>query len=377
MRTERTSIAYSAVGTRRDLISFHFGTPNGGRKAYVQAALHADETPAMLTAWQLKQRLAELEAEGRIAGEIVVVPVANPIGLTQHMLGQFIGRFESNSGQNFNRGFKLPHAARVAEAALPALNDDARHNTRVLRCALREAIEQMPVLTEFEALRMNLLAWAADADIVLDLHCSLEATLHLYTNATSWPQIEPLARYLGAYGALLADDSGGQSFDEVLPLFWRDLRLELARASGSATPVGPPAAIATIECRGQRDVSYEQAASDADAIVAYFMHAGLVTGAAPALPPLHHPATPLAGSEQLNAPCSGILVYRAAVGATVQVGEALFDIVDPLTDAVTTVHAGVAGVFYMRRMVRFAFAGTPIGRITGEKPFRTGVLLGA
>jgi hypothetical protein len=34
-------------------------------------------------------------------------------------------------------------------------------------------------------------------------------------------------------------------------------------------------------------------------------------------------------------------------------------------------------VFYMRRAIRFVTAGAPLGRVTGQRAFRTGVLLGA
>jgi len=377
MKTQRSALPATTLGTCRELVSFHFGAAGTGRKIYVQAALHADEIPAMLTAWHLKQRLAALEAEGRLVSQIVVVPLANPIGLAQQMLGQLVGRFEANSGQNFNRGFKLPDPSRVIEAVRTRLNHDASHNTTLVRRALRHEIQRMSSVTEFDALRMHLLALAADAEVVLDLHCSLEATMHLYTNGSSWPQLEPLARYLGASGALLADDSGGLSFDEVMPLYWHELHREIARSVGPNLPLGPHAAVATIECRGQRDVSQALAAADAEAIIHYLVYLGAVTGTPPPLPPLPHPATPLAGSEQLNAPCSGVIVYRANIGDRLKAGDAVCDIVDPLTDIVTTVRAGVTGVFYMRGAVRFAFAGTPIGRITGDIPFRTGVLVGA
>ena len=92
-----------SLTTQRSISSFHFGTPGSGQKVYIQASLHADELPGMMTAWHLKQRLAALEAEGRIAGEIILVPVANPIGLDQNLNGVALGRFELASGQNFNR----------------------------------------------------------------------------------------------------------------------------------------------------------------------------------------------------------------------------------------------------------------------------------
>jgi uncharacterized protein len=70
-------------------------------------------------------------------------------------------------------------------------------------------------------------------------------------------------------------------------------------------------------------------------------------------------------------------VHRAKIGDTIAVGQALFDIVDPLTDETTTIHSNTAGVFYMRRAIRFVTTGAPLGRVTGAKAIRTGVLLGA
>ena len=80
MHIRQQPLISPAVGTARQITSFHYG-PGGGRKAYVQSSVHADELPAMLVAWALRRRLAAFEAAGRIRGEIVVVPVANPIGL--------------------------------------------------------------------------------------------------------------------------------------------------------------------------------------------------------------------------------------------------------------------------------------------------------
>lgn len=374
MHVQRTPLVSTTLGTTRDLVSFHFGAGRAGQKIYIQASLHADETPAMLTAWRLKQRLIELDAAGRMRGEVVLVPVANPIGLSQHVLGQFIGRFEANSGQNFNRQFPMPAAkALVERVGSRWCRDDAAYNTRLLRAAVCEMLGETTPRNEFESLRLALLKHASDADIVLDLHCSLEATMHLYTSPASWPAIEPLARYLGANGVLLATDSGGQSFDEIHALLWNEVRALLP----DDVPLGAPNIAATLEHRGQRDVDYEHADGDAEAIVSFLIARGVIEGEAPEMPALDCSATPLAGSEQLIAPVSGIVIYRAEVGAVLKAGDAVFDIVDPLTDAVTTIATKNDGVFYMRRATRFVYAGAPMGRVTGAKAFRTGVLIGA
>jgi uncharacterized protein len=371
MRTQTTPLLSPAIGTHRELTSFHFGPADSGQRIYIQSSLHADETPAMLTSVLLKRRLLALEAEGKLAAEIVLVPVANPVGLGQYVMGHFMGRFDLGSGRNFNRHF-LPLTTLIARAK-EKLSTDPRENVKIVRQLVRDELDGHKPLTEFESLQLALLKLSFDADVVIDLHCSLEAVMHVYTSEAAWPAIEPLARYLGSEASLLATNSGGQSFDETHSLLWWHLQQEMP--AGKPVPDGTIAV--TIECRGQRDVSYDVAQQDADALVDYLTHRKAISGAPKPLPALPAPATPLAGSEQFYAPVSGILVHRANIGATIRAGDPLFDIVDPLTDETTTVSSQTDGVFYMRRAIRFVTAGAPLGRVTGTRPVRTGVLLGA
>jgi len=371
MRTVNSPLISPAPGTQRALVSQHFGAAANGEKIFISASLHADETPAMLTTVLLRKRLLAFEAAGQIRAEIVLVPVANPIGLSQHVLGQFLGRFELGSGQNFNRQF--PFLDAVADQVAPLLGTDPTRNRDIIREALRTALAARTALTEFESLKLALLNLSIDADVVLDLHCSLEANLHLYTSEALWPQVEPLARYMGAQVSLLATDSGGDAFDEVHSLLWWKLRERF----GAALPVPHATVAVTIELRGQRDVSYELAQKDADAIIEFLCARGAISDIPAPLPPLLGEPTPLAGSEQFYAPCSGILIHRATIGARIEVGDALFDIVDPITSDVTTIHSHNSGIFYMRRAIRFVSQGAPLGRVTGTTAFRTGKLLGA
>jgi uncharacterized protein len=361
-----------AIGTHRELVSFHFGPANSGQKIYIQSSLHADETPAMLTTVLLKRRLLELEKQGALNAEIVLVPVANPVGLGQYVLGQFLGRFDLGSGKNFNRHF-LQFSKLVARAE-EALGADATENRRIVRELIAAELAEQKPLTEFESLQLAMLKLSFDADVVIDLHCSLEAAMHLYTSEAAWPEFEPLSRYLGAQASLLATNSGGESFDETHSLLWWTLQQQMP--ADKPVPTGTIAV--TVECRGQRDVSYEVAQQDADALIDYLAwRKAIRVETVKAMPELLAPATPLAGSEQFYAPVSGILIHRAQIGDTIRVGQALFDIVDPLTDETTTISSNTEGVLYMRRAIRFVTAGAPLGRVTGTRAFRTGVLLGA
>jgi predicted deacylase len=46
-----------------------------------------------------------LANSGQLLAKVIIVPVANPIGLGQVLQASHLGRFHLGTGQNFNRGF--------------------------------------------------------------------------------------------------------------------------------------------------------------------------------------------------------------------------------------------------------------------------------
>jgi len=369
MKTIHHALTQATPGSATELLSLHFGTPGQGPKATVQAALHADEIPGLLVAHHLRARLAALEAEGRI-GEIVLVPAANPIGLTQRVLQSVEGRFDLTSGENFNR-----HYADLFDAVVHRvdgrLTSAAAHNVALIRAALREAAAALPARSALESLRRVLLGLSIDADIVLDLHCDSQAVMHLYTETSVWPQVEPLARFLGAEAALLAEVSGDHPFDEACSTIWP----RLAARFGTGTPIPSACVAVTVELRGEADVAHDLAARDAQALIDYLAWQGVISGAPGALPPARCAPTPLAGSIPVSAPHGGVIVYLREPGDIVTAGAHLADLVEPMTGLVTPLLSPVDGVFYARETRRFVPAGAGVLRVAGREALRQGKLL--
>ncbi|MEE4182324.1 succinylglutamate desuccinylase/aspartoacylase family protein [Pseudomonas viridiflava] len=357
-------------GTGRCIHSFHYGPQNGAGKVYIQASLHADELPGMLVAWYLKQRLAELENAGRLLGEIVVVPVANPIGLEQVLMDTPLGRYELESGQNFNRGF-VDLGQHVGDEIEARLTQDATQNRTLARDSLRAALNAQTATTQLHSLRLTLQRLACDADMVLDLHCDFESVEHLYTTPEAWPKVEPLSRYLGAQASLLATDSGGQSFDECFTLVW----WQLQQRFGERFPVPMGSFSVTLELRGQGDVNHSLASRDCQAIINYLIDFGLIDGERQMPPELLYPATPLAAVEPVATPVGGLLVFCAMPGEHVDAGQLIAEIIDPISDAVTSIHALNTGLLYARSLRRMATAGMVIAHIAGTQAYRSGYLL--
>ena len=372
MKTVHHPLAASVPGVRHELVSLHYGTPGAGPKATLQAALHADETPGLLVAHHLRERLQALEDEGRIAGEVVLVPVANPVGLGQRVLHAVEGRFDLATGENFNRHYAdlFDTVAAHVEGRLGA---DPARNVETIRAALREAVAAVPARTVLESLRRTLLSLSVDADLALDLHCDSESVLHLYTETSCAAQAEPLARLMGAQAILLAEVSGDHPFDEACSTIWP----RLAARFGAATPVPSACVAVTVELRGKTDVDHALAARDADALVDYLRWRGVVAGDPPVLPPARCEPTPLAGSIPVVAPHAGVVVYLAEPGALVRAGERVADLVEPVTGLVTPLLSPVDGLLYAREPHRFATAGASVLRVAGREPLRSGKLLTA
>lgn len=373
MLTRHHPLHGSPLGTQRAITSFHYGpTETGhqrGRKVYVQASLHADELPGMLLAHHLRQRLAVLETAGLLRAEFVIVPVANPIGLAQTVLLTNEGRFDLAGGENFNRRYPSLFAP-VLAAVEGRLVDDEAANAQIIRAALREAAQALPQENELMSQRKTLLALACDAEVVLDLHCDCESLIHLYTGTALWPQAEPLARLTGSRASLLAAESGDNPFDEACSQTW----WQLAAHFDGRHPVPMGCLSVTLELRGQADVSHPLASGDADALVAFFAHRGLVDLPAPVLPPLHNEATPLAGTDDLKAPISGLVVYVRDIGDEIRAGDVVVELIDPISGDVHPVRSRTGGLLFARQVQRFARAGRSLCQVAGNTPIRVGKL---
>lgn len=365
-----------SLGSRKTVSSFHYGTPGVGRKVYIQASLHAEELPGMLVAHHLRQRLEAADAAGQISGEIVLVPVANPIGLAQRLDHKPMGRFEQDTSENFNRHYP-DLAAGVFPLVKDSLGGDATSNVQQVRQAMRTFLDQWQPDTELQSLRKRLLLLSFDADLVLDLHCDCEGVLHFYTEEPCWPQLEPLAYFLHSQTILLARNSGNLPFDECLSCAWWQLA-ERLQSAGRNVPLPQACCSTTIELRGELEVSHALAQTDASAIEHWLQFIGMLAcESAPAVPAPSCAATPLAGSETLHARSPGIVVFAAEPGQVLRKGDLVVEIIDPIDNTVERVLAGVDGLFYARIRDRYITAGGELGKIAGAQAYRTGPLLGA
>ena len=203
----------------------------------------------MLVAHHLIKLLDIAEKAGNILQEISIVPYANPIGLSQKLLGTHIGRFSVETGVNFNREY-MDIGPQIAKKIEKKLCADAVQNVRTIREALIEELDSLVLIKEEAEMKKILYKMACVSDIVIDLHCDSDAILHLYTSERLWPQLSDLASELKTECNLLAPYSGYDSFDEACSCPWTFLSDRFPE-----WPIPLACESVTVELRGESDVS--------------------------------------------------------------------------------------------------------------------------
>lgn len=352
-------------GTQRTIKAHHFGTAGARPKIYLQAGLHADEWPGFLVLNTLIKKLKAADAQDLILGEVIIVPVANPIGLGQNFHGYIPGRFAfSDGGGNFNRNW--PQLGdKVQRLVGDQISGDIEANVTLVRQAMRQELANLPELTELQGLRKTLLALSMDADEVLDLHCSGEACMHAYVAQEFEEYFRPLLGLMGAEVALSELDTGAQSFDETNVSVWRQLKAHYAHLM----PWGCRSL--TVELRGENDISHELAEKDAEALYQYLILRGVVDGKAPKVDDSNVTFYPLDAMDLVKAPVAGIACFHKALGEQVEAGEVIGEVVDLMSDDVeNSAHPLIAranGVFFARFQRRLVVCGESLAKIAGRE----------
>jgi predicted deacylase len=215
----RKLLVGDSPGRSTELNYFRIGPPRAEKKVYLQAALHADEQPGILILHHLLQLLRDADAAGELNAQFVLFPMVNPLGMGDIEFGQHQGRYNRVSGVNHNRDWPVLYDAAGAELA-EKLGADAAENIRLIRNALREWAAALPQVTAFEQWQQCLISEACDADYVFDVHCDDDALVHIFSVPQQAQNMQQLADWTGAAATMLAEDSGGGSFDEVWPEVW-------------------------------------------------------------------------------------------------------------------------------------------------------------
>ena len=369
-----TVLAGDAPGHSTTLYWYTAGPAEAETKVYMQAALHADEQPGTMALHHLLPMLRDADAAGRLNARFVVYPSVNPLGLATRVLRRHIGRYDLETGVNFNRRWPDLYPL-IAETISGELTNDPKANLTLIRNAVGAWLDQQQPATAAQRLRLHILKSAHDADIVLDLHCDDESLKHIFTSPELMPGLQDLADRMQVAATLTAEDSGGGSFDEVLPSLYRN-----AQRANPGFPIPKGAEAATLEYRGQADTYDAIGAEDAQGLFDFFAGRGLIDAPVPNAIPAPGP-TPFEATEVLRADGPGLLAYHVGLGDRVNKGDVIADIIamdgPEAFLARTPLRAGTSGIILSRASAKYVVVGATVAKIVGSDilPARAGSYL--
>ena len=361
-------LPWGMPGLETKIRHFRYGIPGSSPRVYLQASIHADEIPGMLVLHHLMRLLDTADRARHIRGELIVVPAANPLGLSQWAYGMQQGRFESKSGINFNRDYPDLNDV-LMEEMKNQLNDEASDNREMIRQTALNELGKIQPKTPVEAMKKHLLSEGLLSDYVLDLHCDDMALMHLYTTPSSWPEFSDLASQLRAELVLLESISGGNPFDEACSRPWSDLVKNFPKH-----PILQGCHATTIELRGGRDVDQELASADAANLFRFLQRRKAVLGNPGPLPKLLRTARPLKGLEHIHSPKAGIVVFRKVPGEELNPGDIIAELIDPHAEdprnGVDPILCENGGFFFAKNSNSFVGSGDILAKVCSNQPIK-------
>lgn len=364
-------LAGDAPGQSTTLYWYTAGPADAETKIYIQAALHADEQPGTMAIHHLLPMVRDADVARKLRARFVIFPSVNPLGLATRTLRRHIGRYDLETGINFNRRWPDLYPLIKCEIA-GKLSADAKGNIKLIRDAVSKLLAAQTPVTANQRLRNLVMTQAHDADIVLDLHCDDDSLKHIFTSPDLMPGLQDLADRMQVAATLTAEDSGGGSFDEVLPNLYRK-----AQRDNPDFLIPLAAETATLEYRGQADVTDAIGREDAQGLFDFFAGRGLIDVEPQAAKPGPGP-TPFEATEVLRSDRPGILAYRVELGDKVKKGDVIADIIamdgPEAFIGRTPICAGTDGFVLSKASAKYTARGNSVAKIVGTEilPSRAG-----
>jgi predicted deacylase len=316
VRTEALRIA-GDMGNDFTVVTFRFGPLAGRPKIYIQAATHTSELVGALALDVLIDQLIDAERNGRVGGEVILVPFANPLGLTQSIAGAAVGRFDLQDGVNFNSGWpslRTSHPQGAQGGAPP-------RSTEHIRADMAKVLSTAKAATALGRLRLRLLQEAYDADIALDLHCTPNSVAFAFMRSRHWPTHAPLAAALNLHWVLCVDNASATSFEDTLNEVW---------TAGDTNPDLPGGCFAcTIEMQNSGDFQEQQSIVNAAGLYRYLQHVGAVSGACTPLSRWNGCAVAHNEIVSVTSDRGGVVLLRVSSGDSVHEGQIVAQILEP------------------------------------------------
>lgn len=316
------------------LHAFRIRGKGPGPHVHIQSSVHGAEVQGNAVIYELLSFFSQNEFNG----SLTFVPMANPIAVATKTGTYTQGRFNPQSGNNYNRNYTDITSLKREICAFD-LEEFAKENEElinkkefsklgksykeyILKC-LDEAKQSFALrgLSEERKLGLTLQKLAAPADIVLDLHTGPIATRYLYAGEYSKEKVKDLPF---PFTLLIPDEFAG-AMDEATFIPWIKLDQYL-KENGHVGNNPFDFESYTVELGSEEVVSFDAAKTDAARILHFLEKRGMVkkdTLGDYILPTEEKYQTHLENYKSYYAPRGGLFEYRLKPGDHFKEGDIL------------------------------------------------------
>jgi uncharacterized protein len=320
-----------ASGDRLSLQVYQFRGAVGGKKAYLQSNLHGAEISGNAVIYELIEFLMSLD-RSQLIGEIWLVPVCNPVGVSQRSHHFSPGRYNLYDGEDWNRIFWdfekqgediLAFAKSHLKDDVDTIKADYRREIALSFAKQLDKINAPSCRPYSEIYRYHLQSLCLDADLVLDLHSSTNQALDYIYCFNS--REESAKAFLFDRGILM-DEYDGDAFDEAFLKPWLALERVFAKLGRK---IVFDVESWTLELGSGMQIEPESAAKGLRGIKNYLASQGLLKIEGFPLPETAENQiilTPKNLVKKYYAPAGGMIQSRVALGSFVKGGDRLYQV---------------------------------------------------
>ncbi|MBD1895719.1 succinylglutamate desuccinylase/aspartoacylase family protein [Coleofasciculus sp. FACHB-129] len=321
-----------ASGERLSIQVYKFIGANPGKKAYLQANLHGAEIVGNAVIHQLIEFLITLN-DTQLNGEIWLVPVCNPISTNQRTHYFSTGRYNIFDGKDWNRIFwdyekECEDLEEFAKSHINFETDaiEIEYYKRIKNSfdKLLEKIKSPSGAPFNERYRYQLQSLSLDADYVIDIHSSSnQAVDYLY----GFHRREESAKYFLLDHEILLNEYDGDAFDEAFLKPWLALENQLETLGKS---IVFDKESWTLELGSGMQMNPESVGKGVQGIKNYLAQKGILSIPEFPLPQTaFHKVTFISKSnlKKYYAPSGGMIQSRVKLGASIEAGERLYQII--------------------------------------------------
>lgn len=318
-----------ASGDRLSLQIYKFIGSKPGKKVYIQANLHGAELAGNAVIHQLLDWLSVVEPD-QMQGEIWLVPLCNPLGVNHRTHHFATGRFNPYDGKDWNRIFwdyekdakDLMEFAESQKELDPAtIQQNFRQRMLESFRQLGEKIKSPAGVSVSDRYRYHLQSLALDADYIIDLHSSSNQGINY---VYYFRGRDDHARLFLLEMAALLNEYDGDAFDEAFMKPWLALEDCMAKLG---RPMQFDVAAWTLELGSGMQLNPESVSKGLRGVKHYLMQRGIVVFGEPLPPPETHTLfTVHTAMKRYFSPAGGVLQSRVPLGATVETGQRLYQV---------------------------------------------------